>query len=102
MKAAGYDWYWCDYGNVNASNFPNFGGNYDNGDNAGCFNLNFNNSATETNTNIGSRISLYSRSNCGIFPTGGEIPAAMPLGKKIRPLIPSPVLPRARTAPDIE
>ena len=48
---------WCDNGNVNASNFPNFGGNYSDGDNAGPFNWNFNNSATNTNTNISSRIS---------------------------------------------
>lgn len=48
---------WADNGNVNASNFPNFGGNWNNGDNAGPFYANFNNSASETNSNISSRIS---------------------------------------------
>ena len=45
--------------NVNASNFPNWGGNYNNTDNAGLFNWNFNNSATNTNGNIGSRTSPH-------------------------------------------
>ncbi len=53
----------ADNGNVNASNFPNVGGNYNNGDNAGPFNANFNNSATNTNSNIGARLScIISRS----------------------------------------
>lgn len=47
----------ADNGNVNASNFPNVGGNYNNGDNAGPFNANFNYSASNTNSNTGSRLS---------------------------------------------
>ena len=56
-RAVGHTRFWCDNGNVNTSNFPNFGGNWNNGDNAGPFNWNFNYSATNTNSNIGSRIS---------------------------------------------
>lgn len=70
----------ADNGNVNTSNFPNVGGNYNNGDNAGPFNANFNNSATETNTNIGSRLSCTSRSTSGWRL--GEIYAASALAEK--------------------
>ena len=44
-------------GIVNASYFPNFGGNWNSSTYAGIFNLNVNNSATNTNSNIGARIS---------------------------------------------
>nr|DAD87019.1 MAG TPA: hypothetical protein [Myoviridae sp. ctRRy11] len=36
----------------------NFGGNRSNTTNAGAFNLNFNNSASNTNSNIGGRLAL--------------------------------------------
>lgn len=49
--------YWCDYGYVNASLFPRFGGYYNNGDRAGCFALYFHYSATDTDSYIGSRLS---------------------------------------------
>lgn len=39
----------ADNGNVNASNFPNVGGNYNNGTNCGPFYANFNNNASDTN-----------------------------------------------------
>ena len=72
----------ADNGNVNASNFPNVGGNYNNGDNAGPFNENFNNSATNTNSNIGSRMSCTSRSTFAWRL--GEIYAASALAEKIQ------------------
>lgn len=46
----------ADRGNVNSSNFGNVGGNWNNGDNVGPFNANFNNNASNTNTNIGARL----------------------------------------------
>ena len=49
--------YWCDSGYVNASLFPRFGGYFSYGDYAGCFNLNFDVSATGTVSNVGSRLS---------------------------------------------
>ena len=55
-KGGTVDGCWADNGNVNASNFPNVGGNWNNGDNAGPFNANFNNSASNTNSNISSRL----------------------------------------------
>lgn len=61
---------------VNGSgNVPNFGGNYSNTTNAGAFNLNFNNSATNTNTNYGGRLALsvYKKIKRGVV--------ALPLGK---------------------
>ena len=42
---------------MTASRFPNWGGNYGNGDNAGVFYVNFNNAASNTNGNLGSRTS---------------------------------------------
>lgn len=40
--------FFADNGNVNASNFPNVGGNYNNGANCGPFYANFNNGASNT------------------------------------------------------
>ena len=56
-----------DNGNVNVNssnaNFPNVGGNYNNGDNAGMFNCNVNNNSTNSNSNYGSRNASILRSN---------------------------------------
>jgi hypothetical protein len=43
-----------DNGNVNASCITNFGGNWNNALNAGVWQLNVNNSSSNTNANIGS------------------------------------------------
>lgn len=43
----------CDNGNLNSSCVTKFGGNYSNGDNAGVYYLNVNNTASNTNANIG-------------------------------------------------
>lgn len=60
-----FNWRWgmgqcADNGNVNVNssntNFPNVGGNYNNGENAGMFNCNVNNNSTNSNTNNGSRL----------------------------------------------
>ena len=52
---------WPDNGNVNYNssnaNFPNVGGNYNNADNAGLFYCNVNYNSTNSNSNIGARIS---------------------------------------------
>ncbi len=52
---------WPDNGNVNYNssnaNFPNVGGNYNDGDNAGLFYCNVNYNSTNSNSNIGARIS---------------------------------------------
>lgn len=54
--------FWCDNGNVNYNssnaNFPNVGGNYGNGTNAGIFYCNVNNNSTNSNSNNGSRNSI--------------------------------------------
>lgn len=51
----------CDNSNLNAGYVTNFGGNYSNGDNAGVCYLNVNNSASNSNANIGGHvIFLYS------------------------------------------
>lgn len=51
--------FWCDNGNVNYNssnaNFPNVGGNYNDGTNAGVFYCNVNNNSTNSNSNNGSR-----------------------------------------------
>ncbi len=52
--------FWCDGGDVHASYFPLWGGYWSNGDNAGPLNWNFNNSATNTNSYVGSRLSYRS------------------------------------------
>lgn len=52
----------ADNGNVNTSNFPNRGGNYNNEGNAGPFYLNVNNNASNINSNIGARNSCESYS----------------------------------------
>ena len=49
--------YFADYGYVYTSNFPRVGGYYGGGDDAGPFNARFDNSATDTGTYIGSRLS---------------------------------------------
>jgi hypothetical protein len=41
--------------NLNTSHLPNFSGNWNNGDNAGVFQLNVNYTASNTNSNIGSQ-----------------------------------------------
>ena len=46
----------CDNVNVNASRLAHTSGNYSNGANAGAFHLNVNNSTSNSNTNIGSRL----------------------------------------------
>lgn len=43
----------CDNGNLNSSCVTKFGGNYSNGDNAGVYYLNVNNTASNSNANIG-------------------------------------------------
>jgi len=43
---------------VSHQRFPNRGGNWNNGTNAGVFNTNLNNARTNTNTNIGFRSAL--------------------------------------------
>lgn len=52
---------WPDNGNVNYNssnaNFPNVGGNYSDGGNAGLFYCNVNYNSTNSNSNIGARIS---------------------------------------------
>lgn len=70
----------ADNGNVNTSYFPNVGGCYNDGDDAGPFNANFNNSATNADTNIGSRLSCASRSSP--LSGFGEIYAASALAEK--------------------
>lgn len=85
---------WCDNGNVNSSNFPNFGGNYDNGDNAGLFNVNFNNSATNTSSNVGSRTSIIT-----LQPrkqTERKSPGPCPSAKNQETPGPAPVPPKGR------
>ena len=56
--------FWCDNGNVNYNssnaNFPNVGGNYNDGTNAGVFYCNVNNNSTNSNSNNGSRNSIES------------------------------------------
>lgn len=52
----------CDNGNDNASRFANAGGNWNNTSNAGAFHLNVNNSATNTNTNIGAHLTSFNTS----------------------------------------
>lgn len=76
---AGRPAFWCDNGNVNSSNFPNWGGNWNNTTNAGPFYWNFNYSATETNTNIGSRNSQ----NITLHQTMGKSPAGPASRQKI-------------------
>ena len=49
----------CDNANVNASRLANAGGNWNNGSNAGAFHLNVNQSASNTNTNIGARLNDF-------------------------------------------
>lgn len=49
--------YFADFGYVNASYFPNVGGSCNHGDLAGPFLASFNNSATDTGTYVGSRLS---------------------------------------------
>jgi hypothetical protein len=44
------------FANLNASNLPNFSGNWTDTSNAGGFQLNLNNSATDTNSYIGSHL----------------------------------------------
>ena len=50
----------ADNGNVNSGNFANVGGNYNNTNNAGPFYANFNNSASNSSSNVGSRLSMIS------------------------------------------
>ena len=45
--------------NVNASRLANAGGNWNNTSNAGAFHLNVNQSASNTNTNIGARLNVF-------------------------------------------
>ena len=45
-----------DNSNLNASCVAKFGGNYSNGDNAGVFNFNVNNTSSNTNANIGGHL----------------------------------------------
>lgn len=61
-------------GYVNSSYVPNFGGNRSNTTNAGAFYVNFNNSASNTNSNYGGRLALcvIKKLNCVV---------ALPLGK---------------------
>ena len=49
----------CDHSNVNTSRLAHTGGNRNNGSNTGAFYLNVNNSASNTNTNIGSHLKFY-------------------------------------------
>lgn len=48
----------CDNGNLYTSYCANFGSNWNNGDNAGAFQLNVNNAASNTNSNLGARLML--------------------------------------------
>lgn len=48
--------YWADYGEVLASYFPYVGGYWQSGDNAGPFYVSFDNSASDKNSNISSRL----------------------------------------------
>ena len=67
-----------DNGNVNVNssnaNFPNVGGNYNNGDDAGLFYANVNNNSTNSNTNYGSRNASISHSNRASVQTEGKSP----------------------------
>jgi hypothetical protein len=48
--------FFADNGYLNASRFPNVGGNWSNGDNAGPFNVNVNTAASGTATTLGARL----------------------------------------------
>ena len=79
----------CDNGNLNGGNWPNVGNN-DSG-NSGPFNVNFNNDASNTNSNLGSRLiqfqhcsALSNTSHSILCIDSGENHWAVPLGKKSR------------------
>ncbi len=57
----------CDNANVNASRLAHTGGNWNNGSNTGAFHLNANNSASNTNPNIGSHLK-FSKQSSLIYP----------------------------------
>lgn len=61
-------------GYVNSGYVPNFGGNRSNTTNAGAFYVNFNNSASNANSNYGGRLAL-----CVIKKLNRVV--ALPLGK---------------------
>lgn len=50
----------ADYANLYTGNLPKFGGNWNNGTNAGTFYLNVNYSASNANSNLGTHLTLSS------------------------------------------
>jgi len=75
----------ADNTNLYTGNCANFSGNWNNGDNAGTFQLNVNNTASNSNSNLGTQQMFNSvsgpRSRKGARPLIYKATVALPLGK---------------------